>query len=278
MSVPSLADPVAAAAAPPALIELDDATVVRGQVRVLHGLNLRIEAGQHTAILGANGCGKSTFIKLITRELYPLARLDGAPVKVMGQSRWHVGELRSQLGIVTGDLHANLADMPGLSVKQAVMSGFFASYVIPPHVEITAGMRGQVLHALDQAQALDLRDRAYAELSTGQARRVLIARALVRRPRALLLDEPTTGLDIVSRRQLLDAMRHLADDGVTLVLVTHHTEEIIPAIGRVILMREGRILGDGPRADMLTEARLSETYGAPVALVRQGEDIVAIAR
>jgi iron complex transport system ATP-binding protein len=278
MSVPSPVDPVPAVANPPALIELDDATVVRGQVRVLHGLSLRIEAGQHTAILGANGCGKSTFIKLITRELYPLARLAGAPVKVMGQSRWHVGELRSQLGIVTGDLHANLADMPELTVKEAVMSGFFASYVVPPHVEITASMRGQVLHALDQARALDLRDRPYAELSTGQARRVLIARALVRRPRALLLDEPTTGLDIVSRKQLLDAMRHLADEGVTLVLVTHHTEEIIPAIDRVVLMREGRILGDGPRAQMLTEARLSETYGAPVTLLHQGEDIVAIAR
>ncbi|WP_157723053.1 ATP-binding cassette domain-containing protein, partial [Stenotrophomonas pictorum] len=130
----------AADAAP--LIELDQACVIRGQVRVLHELNLRIEQGQHTAILGPNGCGKSSFIKLITRELYPLARGDGQlPVKVMGQARWQVDRLRAQLGIVTGDLSGNLADMPGLGVEEAVISGFFASYVVPPHRDITPAMR-----------------------------------------------------------------------------------------------------------------------------------------
>ena len=126
----------------PPLIELDRATVVRGQVKVLHGLSLRIAQGQHTALLGPNGCGKSTFIKLITRELYPLAHSDGSvAVKVLGQNRWQVDRLRSQLGIVTGDLSSNLADMPGLTVEQAVLSGFFASYVVPAFREVTADMQ-----------------------------------------------------------------------------------------------------------------------------------------
>ena len=127
------------------MIELDRATVVRGQVKVLHGLSLRIAQGQHTALLGPNGCGKSTFIKLITRELYPLAQGDGSvAVKVLGQNRWQVDRLRSQLGIVTGDLSSNLADMPGLTVEQAVLSGFFASYVVPAFREVTADIRRKV--------------------------------------------------------------------------------------------------------------------------------------
>ena len=262
------ADTVANASA---LIELDQASVIRGQVRVLHALCLRIALGQHTAILGPNGCGKSSLIKLITRELYPLARADGQPaVKVLGQTRWQVDRLRSQLGIVTSDLSVNLADMPGLDVEKAVLSGFFASYVVPPHRQISDDMRARARQALALAQALPLLDRQFAELSAGETRRVLIARALVNRPQALLLDEPSTGLDLVARQHLLDTMRHLAQQGITLVLVTHHIEEIVPEIARVILLRAGRVLADGTRDALLTDANLSSVFDGPVRVQRDG--------
>ncbi|MBO9739726.1 ATP-binding cassette domain-containing protein [Xanthomonas axonopodis pv. begoniae] len=253
------------------LIELDQASVMRGQVRVLHALSLRIALGQHTAILGPNGCGKSSFIKLITRELYPLARGDGQPaVKVLGQTRWQVDRLRSQLGIVTGDLSVNLADMPGLDVESAVLSGFFASYVVPPHREISHDMRARAREALALARALPLVDRQFAELSAGETRRVLIARALVNRPQALLLDEPSTGLDLVARQHLLETMRHLAHQGITLVLVTHHIEEIVPEIERVILLRAGKVVADGTREALLTDASLSAVFDGPVRVQRDG--------
>ncbi|MEN5265374.1 ATP-binding cassette domain-containing protein [Stenotrophomonas sp. TWI587] len=265
-------------ASPVPLIELDRACVIRGQVRVLHDLSLRIEQGQHTALLGPNGCGKSSFIKLITRELYPLAHGDGTvAVRVLGQNRWQVDRLRSQLGIVTGDLSSNLSDMPGLTVEEAVLTGFFASFVVPAFREVSPEMRGRARETLAMTGALPLLQRGYAELSAGETRRVLIARALVNRPQALLLDEPSTGLDLIAREQLIATMRELARQGITLVLVTHHIEEIIPEIERVVMLRGGKILADGPRAELLRDAPLSELFGGPIRVVDQAGRLSAFA-
>ena len=235
----------------------------------LHELSLRIAPGQHTAILGANGSGKSTLIKLLTRELYPLARADGsAPVRLLGQARWQVDRLRSQLGIVTGDFGATLAGLPELSAEDAVLGGLFASFVVPPFQHIDAHMRERAAEALERAHALPLRHRPYAELSTGQARRVLIARALVNRPQALLLDEPGSGLDPVARGHLLAMLRQLARAGTTLVLVTHHIEEVVPEIERVVVLKAGRILADGPQAEVFDDALLSEAFDGPVRVLQ----------
>ncbi|WP_213605205.1 ABC transporter ATP-binding protein [Pseudoxanthomonas japonensis] len=257
------ASPATAAATAP-LFELDRATVVRGAIRVLHNLSLTIPLGQHTAILGPNGGGKSTFIKLINRELYPLAREGDAPVKVFGLRRWNVNELRNRLGVVTSDLTRDLQQMPYLRVEDAVVTGFFSSFVVPPHRQIDADMRDRARRALEAVRAIALADRHVAELSTGEMRRVLIARALVHEPQALLLDEPTAGLDLVARQHFLGLMRLLAQRGITLVLVTHHIEEIIPEIDRVLLLRDGAVYADGDRAATLTDAHLSHAFGGPV--------------
>ena len=260
------------------MIELDRATVVRGDAVVLRDLSLRIEPGRHTALLGPNGCGKSTFIKLINRELYPLAREGEAPVKVFGRNRWNVNELRTQLGVVTGDLTRDLEEMPGLRVEDAVVTGFFASFVLPPWREVDPAMRQSAREALARVHAGELAPRLFAELSTGQMRRVLIARALVHRPRALLLDEPTAGLDLVARQRLLDLLRALAHDGITLVLVTHHIEEVLPEFERVLLLRDGGVLADGRREAVLTSELLSAAYGGPMRVWREGDDFQASAR
>lgn len=274
----TVATPPSAALAAAPLIELDRACVIRGQVRVLHDLSLRISQGQHTALLGPNGCGKSSFIKLITRELYPLAHADGTvAVRVLGQNRWQVDRLRSQLGIVTGDLSSNLSDMPGLTVEEAVLSGFFASFVVPAFREVTDDMRARVRETLALTGALPLLQRGYAELSAGETRRVLIARALVNRPQALLLDEPSTGLDLVARQHLIATMRTLAAQGITLVLVTHHIEEVIPEIERVVLLRGGRIAADGTRGELLRDGPLSEVFGGPIQVVEHDGRLTAFA-
>ena len=268
MSLP--APPVATTTVAP-LFELDRATVVRGATRVLRDLSLSIPLGQHTAILGPNGCGKSTFIKLINRELYPLAREGDAPVKVFGLRRWNVNQLRNRLGVVTSDLTRDLQQMPQLLVEEAVVTGFFSSFVVPPHRQIDADMRARARRALADVHAATLADRQVAELSTGEMRRVLIARALVHEPEALLLDEPTAGLDLVARQHFLGLMRLLAQRGITLVLVTHHIEEIIPEIDRVLLLRDGTLQADGDRAAILTDAHLSQAFGGQVRVRSEGD-------
>ncbi|MDR6841911.1 ABC transporter ATP-binding protein [Pseudoxanthomonas sacheonensis] len=269
MPLPS-AGPAPDAASTP-LIELDRATVVRGDAAVLHALSLRIVAGQHTVLLGPNGCGKSSFIKLINRELYPLAREGESPVKVMGQDRWNVNDLRTRLGVVTGDLTRDLLDMPDLVVSEAVLTGFFASLMLPPDSRVTDDMRERMNQALAQVHASALTSRRVAELSTGEMRRVLIARALVHRPQALLLDEPTAGLDLVAQRDFLQLMRTLAQQDITLVLVTHHIEEIVPEIDRVILLRAGSVYADGDRAGTLTSENLSAVFGGALQVRCEGE-------
>ncbi|WP_337243917.1 ATP-binding cassette domain-containing protein [Luteimonas sp. gir] len=255
------------AAQTPPLLDLHDATVVRDGRTVLHALRLRIPAGRHTAILGANGCGKSTLVQLLTRELHPLAHADGTPpVRVFGARLGDVTQLRARLGIVTGRIHQDLLSLPALRVEDAVVAAAYGSIAPVASARVDAALRSAACDALAAMAATHLAGRRYAALSAGEARRVLIARALVHRPEALLLDEPSTGLDVVARAQLLERLRTLAHGGTTLVLVTHHAEELLPEIEHVVLLREGRILAEGPRETMLTDAWLSRTFGAPLRL------------
>lgn len=249
----------------PPLIELRNGTVLRGGRKALDDVSLTIEQGENVAILGPNGCGKSTFVKLIDRELYP--RADAGTLRILGRERWQVGELRSALGIVTNDLQS--AILPETPCVEAVVAGFTGKLGIY-YDEATAERVAAAHAALAAAEASHLADRPFGELSSGEARRVLIARALAHDPQALLLDEPTTSLDIVSAHSLLQMLRGLARAGKGLVLVTHHLEEIVPEIDRVILLKRGRVLFSGPREDAMTSDLLSDLFDARVELQGDG--------
>lgn len=252
------------------LLLIDEASVVQGDRLVLDKLSLRIAEGQHTAILGPNGSGKSTLVKLLARQLYPLAKRDGSSVRIFGRDRWNVAELRSRLGIVSPAVQLDYTSDTPVEVFDAVVSGFFAARGISFNHEVTDAMRLRADEALAQVDAAGLIGRSMASLSTGEARRVLIARALVHRPRALLLDEPCAGLDMASRRHFLESLRKLARAGTTLLLVTHHVEEIVPEIDNVVLLREGRVFMQGSKSVTLTDAALSDTFGMPVRVMQHG--------
>lgn len=250
----------------PALIEFERISVMRGDKVVLHELSFKVGVGDHVAILGPNGCGKSTLIKTITRECYPLQR-EAARLAIFGEECWNVFDLRSLLGIVSNDLTAQCTrDITG---RDVVLSGFFSSIGVWPHQQVTEAMRQKADEVLAILEVPHLAERALTEMSSGEARRILIARALVHDPRALLLDEPSNSLDVFAQHELREMMRKLAQSGIGILLVTHHLADLIPEIDRVLLMRAGRIIADGPKEQTLTPECLAALFGLPIELARR---------
>jgi len=249
-----------------ALVEFGKVQVIRGTKTVLDDFSLRIESGEHVAILGPNGCGKSTLIKTIMRELYPVAR-PGSRVTILGEDSWNVFELRSLLGIVSNDLMAWLTTEA--AGRDVVLSGFFSSNDVYPNHLVTAEQVERAEDALDELHVAHLADRPVREMSSGEARRVLIARALVHKPQALLFDEPSNSLDLFARRALRETMGQLARSGIGVVLATHDLSDVIPEIERVVLMSRGRIVADGHKAEILEPRRLSQAFGLAVEVARR---------
>lgn len=187
-------------------------------------------------------------------------------MRILGRERWDIFELRAHLGIVTPDLLSSCTtDSTG---RDVVLSGFFSSTRIFPHHHPEPDHVSRADRALSRLGIAHLADRPVLEMSSGEAKRTLIARALVHEPHTLLFDEPSNALDIAAQFQLRDTLRELARAGLAILLVTHHVSEIIPEIERVILLQEGRILADGPNERVLTEENLGRLFGVGVRLYR----------
>lgn len=251
------------------LLEFRNVTLLRKGRRVLDGLTLSVGVGENVAILGPNGSGKSSLVKLLTREFYPFTNDGACSLRILGKDRWDVFELRSMLGIITPDLQQAFArEVTG---RDAILSGFFGAVGIwHGNTPVTARMGRKAEAVLRRLGVSHLGDRLMCEMSTGEARRMLIGRALVHDPRALVLDEPTNSLDLRAVREFREALRRLARSGTSVILVTHHLEDVIPEIGRVILLKDGKVFGDGPKEKVLTAASLSGLFGTRVRVRREG--------
>jgi iron complex transport system ATP-binding protein len=249
------------------LIDIRHATIWRGDTRVYQDFSLAIDQHEHVAILGPNGCGKTTLLKLINRELYPVAS-EGSLVRILGRTHWNVWDLRSRIGIVSHDLQARYRETT--TALNVVVSGFLSSVGIHGLLRsrVTAAQRTTARRIMRELGIEGLADKPFGRMSTGQQRRCLLARALVHDPDTLALDEPTAGLDLAASFDYLARIRQLAARGKTIVLVTHLLNEIPPEIERVILIRRGRIVADGPKERVLTVANLEHTYETPVRLAR----------
>jgi iron complex transport system ATP-binding protein len=250
----------------PALLDLRNIRVLRGQKIALDDFSLRVGAEEHVAVLGPNGCGKSTLIKTITRECYPVARPDSS-MSILGEDRWDVFALRARLGIVSNDLM--LSCTGDASGRDVVLSGLFSSISIFSNHDVDARQRKLADAALAELKIEHLAERPVCEMSSGEARRVLIARALVHKPGALLFDEPCNSLDLAAQQSLRQTMRSLANSGTAIILVTHELADIVPEIQRVVLMSHGRVVADGPKEEMLRVERLAELFGVNVEMARR---------
>ena len=248
-----------------ALIDIRNASFCRGSTRVFDGLNLTIEQGEQVAILGPNGAGKTTLLKAINREIYPVVDPQ-AQVRILGRSMWNVWELRREIGIVSDDLQVRYNRKT--TAADVVLSGFFSS--IGSHGSLAAKVepeqRSRCLVVMRELGIDSLSDVPLKNMSTGQQRRCLLARALVHEPATLIFDEPTSGLDLAASFDYLARIRRLIAAGRNIVLVTHHLNEIPPDIERVILLRDGVVVADGPKREVLTVDRLRSTYGVPLRL------------
>jgi iron complex transport system ATP-binding protein len=247
-------------------LQLSHVNVARGENVVLHDVNLSVNAGEHIAILGPNGCGKSTLIKTITCECYPIVQSE-TEVKIFGRSRWDLTELKKRLGVVSTEL-------PGKQTltttgRDAVLTGFFSSSTLWPNLTVTDEMRARTDEVLALIDAEPFRDKLVGHMSAGQQRRIMIGRALVASSQMLLLDEPSNALDIAAQQELRSLMRRLAQQGTGILLITHHVSDIIPEIDRILMMKEGRIIADGPKAELLTAPALSDLFRTEIHLTEK---------
>jgi iron complex transport system ATP-binding protein len=248
------------------ILDVRGLSVVRGRQCILRDVSWRIEPGQHWVILGANGSGKTSLLSALTAYLTP----SSGEIEVLGAGYGHTDwrELRQRVGLVSSSIRQLIADE--VTALEIVASGREA--IVNPWMRSSAQDRQRAAALLRRTETLPLADRPWQVLSQGERQRILIARALMADPPLLILDEPCAGLDPLARERFVAFLARLGckRGGPALVLVTHHVEEIAPAFTHALLLRDGAVLASGPKGDVLTSARLSQVFGAPMRLRRNG--------
>lgn len=237
---------------------------------VLKHISLKIEQGEHCVILGANGSGKSTLIKLINCELYPSIIHEPFRREILGEERWVISELRKSLGVVTNELHTRFAFERGeLNGFETVISGFFGTLGLFDHLSIDSDQIAAAERAMERLGIQHLHAKRLSEMSTGELRKCIVARALVHPVKAILLDEPTVGLDIKAQLDFIEMMRSLAKGGTTVILVTHHIEEVFEEIEKAVLIKEGIIYASGNKDEVLNSVNLSEIFNTSLEVQKE---------
>ena len=249
-------------------IDAEGLVVRRGTTTILDGLTCQVERGTAAAILGPNGCGKTTFARCLTGTMFATQGRLTVLDQTIGQT--NILALRRRVGLVNPTTDHGFAHVTGavvdasLSATKAVCTGYFASVGL---YEKPSDEQVEHAHQLLKAVGLGHRlDHTLGKLSTGEQRRALIARALVHKPELLILDEPTAGLDLRGREQVLATIEQLLSqpDAPALLMITHHVEELSPRTSQVLLMQHGRFVAAGEPDQVINPETLSAVYGCKV--------------
>jgi iron complex transport system ATP-binding protein len=246
------------------ILDIQHATVYRGDTCVFSDFSFVLQEGEHAVILGPNGAGKSTLLKLLAGGVHPVP-LEETHIHIFGEEGGNVWDVRKRLGLVSHDLQCDyLICAEGVNV---VLSGFYASNDTYAYQEFSEAQRERAQDVMKELGVESLAGRRFGHLSTGEQRRFLFGRALVHDPPVLVLDEPTSGLDLKACFQYLNLLRAQIRKGKTVLLVTHHVHEIPPEVERVVLLKGGRIIADGQKSRLLTDERISDLFDCPTKLV-----------
>lgn len=252
------------------IIDFENIYAGYGEAPVLENINLKINTGENWVILGANGSGKSTLIKLFSNDLYPNINYDYKKT-IFGKERWDIFELKNHLGIITNELHNQFMNYgSSLRAKDIVLSGYYSSIGVFNFQNYTKSQKQRASEILDFLEIPDIKDKTVNEMSTGQLRRCLIGRALIHKPQAFILDEPTVGLDIKSQYSFIKLLQKLSKK-TSIILVTHHIEEIFPEITHAALMYKKTLFKQGRKEDILTSKNLSEIFEINVDLEEENK-------
>lgn len=254
---------------PEELFQLQKVTVQTGGQTRLENVSFSLEQGVHTGLLGLNGSGKTTILQLLTGYIWPT---EGTVHSWMGKhGQVPMQQLRREIGWVSDALDDRYRTRSSDTALEVVISGYFASVGLydDPGEEVTA----YALKCLDRFQVERYADKPYSQLSQGEKRRVMLARAWVIKPRLLILDEPCTGLDVKGREELLSLLQQALSEpnAPTLLYVTHHIEELPPAVINMALIKEGKLLCQGFKADVLTDKLISEAFDVQASITWEEE-------
>lgn len=251
------------------IIQLDHVSLTRNQTEIIKDISWKVKRGEHWALLGLNGAGKTSLLKLITGYEW----VSDGQVSVLGQRFGEVNlqELRKSIGWVSSSLDERLQTRSNDSTFEVVLSGAFAS--IGVYEEVTAAQKDRATELIESFGLSHASDRPFRLLSQGEKKKALLARAWMASPDLLILDEPCSGLDVYSREQLLTIIHSIAEqpDGPTLIYVSHHIEEIMPPFKKVILLKNGRKLAEGKKADVINDETLTDAFSVPVSIVWEQE-------
>ena len=251
------------------IVEIFNASVIKNDYTLLESVSLKISNGEHAAVIGPNGSGKTSLLKLVTKDYYPVYNGDNSFIKVFDKKNIPLFELRSRIGILSDNLQS-IYNRRCIG-KNVILSGFFGSIGIHEYQEITNKMLNKTEEILDFLEISELAHKKLDEMSSGEVNRFLVGRALVNEPNVLILDEPTCNLDLKSADIFLSYIRKIAKKGKTVIMVTHNLHDIIPEMDRIIMMKNGKIFKDGQKEDLLTSDNMSSLFDSKIKVINSNK-------
>ena len=250
------------------IIDFENINVGYDEKIILKNVTLKIKEGEHWAILGANGSGKSTLMKLIQSEIHP-RKTNEYKKEILGKATYSIFELKKDLGIITNDLHNYFATHGNfLTGYITVLSGHYSSIGVFKHQDFTHEQHEKAKETMKFLEIEHLANKYVEEMSTGELRKCIVARALIHDPKAFVLDEPTVGLDIKAQINFIKMLKKLSSTA-SIILVTHHLEEIFEEIGNVALIFNNTIYKSGKKEEILTNENLSEIFDTKLSIVEK---------